>query len=133
MGAEPKFAVRVEARFESAHFLRSYRGISEPLHGHSYKVEAELVGAVTSLDDDAIAVDFVAAKRELERLARRLDYACINDVAPFTEINPSAENIAAWFQRELSMALREEKAIVRAVTIWEGPVNSVTYTPGEES
>ncbi|MGZ7078042.1 MAG: 6-carboxytetrahydropterin synthase, partial [Thermoanaerobaculia bacterium] len=34
--------MRVEARFEAAHFLREYRGISEPLHGHSYKVEAEL-------------------------------------------------------------------------------------------
>ena len=34
------YSVRVEARFESAHYLREYRGISEPLHGHSYKVEA---------------------------------------------------------------------------------------------
>ncbi|MGZ5476312.1 MAG: 6-pyruvoyl trahydropterin synthase family protein, partial [Thermoanaerobaculia bacterium] len=32
------YSVRVEARFESAHYLREYRGISEPLHGHSYKV-----------------------------------------------------------------------------------------------
>ena len=39
-----KFSVRVEARFEAAHFLREYRGISEPLHGHSYKVEADLAG-----------------------------------------------------------------------------------------
>ena len=31
----PRFTVRVSARFEAAHFLREYRGISEPLHGHS--------------------------------------------------------------------------------------------------
>jgi MFS family permease len=49
--------------------------------------------------------------------------------APFTEINPSAENIAAWFHRELSSAVADENAIVTAVTIWEGPVNSVTYKP----
>jgi 6-pyruvoyltetrahydropterin/6-carboxytetrahydropterin synthase len=133
MPGKAEFAVRVEARFESAHYLRSYRGIAEPLHGHSYKVEAELVGAVTALDEDAIAVDFVAAKRELEGLAKRLDYGCINDITPFTEINPSAENIAEWFQRELTAALLAEKAIVRSVTIWEGPVNRVTYTPGEET
>jgi hypothetical protein len=36
------YSVRVEARFEAAHYLREYRGISEPLHGHSYKVEADL-------------------------------------------------------------------------------------------
>jgi 6-pyruvoyltetrahydropterin/6-carboxytetrahydropterin synthase len=124
----PKFTVRVEARFEAAHYLREYRGISEPLHGHSYKVEADLAGRGGGLDSDAIAVDFVSARRKLEALAKRLDYGCINDVEPFTDINPSAENIAAWFARELQSAVEDEQAVVVAVTIWEGPVNSVTIT-----
>jgi 6-pyruvoyltetrahydropterin/6-carboxytetrahydropterin synthase len=121
------FSVRVEARFEAAHFLREYRGISEPLHGHSYKVEAELAARGGGVDGDAIAVDFVSAKRKLKALAKKLDYGCINDVAPFDSVNPSAENIAEWFQRELSIAVADENAIVTAVTIWEGPVNSVTF------
>lgn len=124
-----EFTVRVEARFESAHYLREYRGISEPLHGHSYKVEADLIAQGGGVDEDAIAVDFVAAKKHLESLAKRLDYGCINDVEPFTTINPSAENIAAWFARELQQAVSGEDALVVAVTIWEGPVNSVTYRP----
>jgi 6-pyruvoyltetrahydropterin/6-carboxytetrahydropterin synthase len=123
------YTVRVEARFESAHYLREYRGISEPLHGHSYKVEADLAARGGGVDQDAIAVDFVSAKRKLEQLAKRLDYACINDVPPFTEVNPSAENIAEWFARELQTAVDDENAIVVGVTIWEGPVNSVTYRP----
>lgn len=122
-----KFSVRVEARFEAAHFLREYRGISEPLHGHSYKVEAELEARGGGVDSDAIAVDFVSARRKLETLARKLDYGCINDVPPFDTINPSAENIAEWFHRELSVAVSDENAIVTAVTIWEGPVSSVTF------
>jgi 6-pyruvoyltetrahydropterin/6-carboxytetrahydropterin synthase len=123
------FAVRVEARFEAAHNLRTYRGEAEPLHGHSYLVIAELVAATGALDSDAIAVDFVAAKRELETLAKRLDYGYLNEVEPFTTINPSAENIAEWFARELSSALRLEGGKVRSITIWEGPSNSVTFTP----
>jgi 6-pyruvoyltetrahydropterin/6-carboxytetrahydropterin synthase len=123
------FTVRVEARFESAHFLREYRGISEPLHGHSYKVEADLAARGGGIDGDAIAVDFVSAKRKLEALAKKLDYGCINDISPFTTINPSAENIAEWFASELQSAVSDENAIVVAVTIWEGPVNSVTYRP----
>jgi 6-pyruvoyltetrahydropterin/6-carboxytetrahydropterin synthase len=123
------YTVRVEARFEAAHFLREYRGISEPLHGHSYKVEADLAGKGGGVDEDAIAVDFVSAKRKLEALAKKLDYGCINDVPPFTEVNPSAENIAAWFATELQAAVDDEHASVVAVTIWEGPVNSVTYRP----
>ena len=123
------FTVRVQARFESAHYLREYRGISEPLHGHSYMVEADLAATGGGLDSDAIAVDFVSAKKKLEELARRLDYGCINDVEPFTTINPSAENIASWFARELQQAVEDENAVVIAVTLWEGPVNSVTYRP----
>ena len=122
-----EFSVRVEARFESAHYLREYRGISEPLHGHSYKVEAELAARGGGLDQDAIAVDFVSAKRKLEALAKQLDYGCINDVPPFDTINPSAENIAAWFARELQKEVDDEQADVVAVTVWEGPVNAVTY------
>jgi 6-pyruvoyltetrahydropterin/6-carboxytetrahydropterin synthase len=124
-----KFTVKVEARFEAAHFLREYRGISEPLHGHSYKVEAELAADGGGVDQDAIAVDFVSAKGKLELLAKKLDYGCINDVPPFDAINPSAENIAAWFQRELAAAVEDESAIVTAVTIWEGPANAVTFRP----
>ena len=123
------FTVRVEARFEAAHYLREYRGISEPLHGHSYKVEADLAASGGGVDSDAIAVDFVSAKRMLEALAKRLDYGCINDVAPFDRINPSAENIAEWFWREMSAEVAGENALVTAVTIWEGPVNSVTFRP----
>jgi len=124
-----RFTVRVEARFESAHYLREYRGISEPLHGHSYKVEADLAARDGGVDGDAIAVDFVSAKRKLEALAKTFDYGCINDIAPFTTINPSAENIAEWFATELQSAVSSEDAVVVAVTIWEGPVNSVTYRP----
>ena len=125
----PKFTVRVEARFEAAHFLREYRGISEPLHGHSYKVEADLAARGGGVDQDSIAVDIVRAKRKLETHAKKNDYGCNNDVAPFTEINPSAENIAEWFARELQAAVEDENAVVTAVTIWEGPVNSVTFEP----
>lgn len=123
------FSVRVEARFESAHYLREYRGISEPLHGHSYKVEADLAARGGGIDGDAIAVDFVSAKRKLEALAKMLDYGCINDIPPFTTINPSAENIAEWFANELQNEVADENAVVVAVTVWEGPVNSVTYRP----
>jgi 6-pyruvoyltetrahydropterin/6-carboxytetrahydropterin synthase len=124
------YVVKIQARFESAHFLRNYRGVCEPLHGHSYLVEAELSAPDGGLDADDLAIDFVASKRELERLAKTLDYGCINDVPPFDSINPSAENIARWFQRELDEALRGEGAVVRAVTIWEGPTNSVRCEAG---
>lgn len=123
-----RFEIKVEARFEAAHFLRSYRGISEPLHGHSYRVEAVLCAAKGNLDQDDISVDFISARDHLAALAKRLDYGCINEIAPFTDVNPSAENVAAWFHRELTARVASEGAVVHAITLHEGPVNSVTYT-----
>jgi 6-pyruvoyltetrahydropterin/6-carboxytetrahydropterin synthase len=121
-----KYSVRVEGRFESAHFLRSYNGEPEPLHGHSYKVEAELSAASSGVDHEAIAVDFIAAERALRTLAARLDYKCINDVEPFTTLSPSAENIARWFSDELSSQLGGG-ARVDSITVWEGPFHAATY------
>lgn len=125
------YSVHIEARFEAAHNLRSYRGVTEPLHGHSYRVVAEIASASGGLDEDAIAIDFVSSSRELQRLAKKLDYNYINEVEPFTTINPSAENIASWFHRELSSGLASEGAVVRSITLWEGPENFVTYRPTE--
>src|SRR5204863_10352 len=68
-------------------------------------------------------------RKTLQTLAKKLDYGCINDVPPFTEVNPSAENIAEWFARELQRAVDDENALVTSITIWEGPVNSVKFQP----
>lgn len=121
-----RYRIRIEARFESAHFLRSYRGEPEPLHGHSYKVEAELGGREDAVDSESIAVDFISSEQALRALASLLDYKCINDVAPFNEVNPSAENIARWFSDELQKKVSD--GIVHAVTVWEGPFHSATYS-----
>ena len=128
-----KFSIRIEARFESAHFLRTYRGVAEPLHGHSYRVEAVLSASGKGVDEDAIAVDFVTSKAELERLAKKLDFACINDIEPFTEVNPSAENIAEWFWREMSAIVMADGAVVDSVTVWEGPFNAATFEPDRQA
>lgn len=123
------FSIRVEARFEAAHYLRNYRGITEPLHGHSYRVEAELERAGGSLDEDELAVDFVDARKQLEMIASTLDYGCINEIAPFDMINPTAENVARWFQEQLQRAMEHADARVTEVRLFEGPVNSVIYRP----
>jgi 6-pyruvoyltetrahydropterin/6-carboxytetrahydropterin synthase len=123
------YVVKIQARFEAAHFLREYRGICEPLHGHSYLVEAELSAPDGGLDADDLAIDFVASKRELERLAKLLDYKCVNDVPPFDSINPSAENIARWFHDGLRSALGPGTTRIVAVVVWEGPFNSVRFAP----
>ena len=55
------YRVTVSARFEAAHNLIDYEGGPEPLHGHSYKVEAVLEAAKLAQYD--LAADFLSVKK----------------------------------------------------------------------
>lgn len=120
------FVIQVEARFEAAHNLRQYYGRPEPLHGHSWRIEARIQSA--GLDREALSIDYVKVKKALEDLAKKLDYTYINAVAPFNRINPSSENIARWFFEGLNRKELLGKSVLAEVTLWEGPFNSLTYS-----
>ena len=121
------FEVTVEDTFAAGHYLRNYKGKCENPHGHNYKVLVTLQGR--ELDKAGLLLDFKDLKQAMKTVVDRLDHQMINEIAPFTEVNPSAENLAEWFHGELSAAVKAESAVVRSVTIWEGPVNSVTFRP----
>jgi 6-pyruvoyltetrahydropterin/6-carboxytetrahydropterin synthase len=123
-----RWELEVASRFEAAHRLYSWRGGSEPTHGHSWRVVARL--ATDRLDDEGMAFDFVAVREALDACARRLDHRDINTVAPFVEESPTTERIARWFFEELARAL--PAAPVFAVSVYEGPDCCATYRPHEE-
>lgn len=121
------FVVSVQAHYDSAHYLRNYQGKCERLHGHRYVVELAL--AANELDTAGIAFDFVIVKRELRELADRLDHENLNDLEPFTELEPSAENQAKWFYDELKRRLPPEFAKAILYTrVWETPTQWAQYT-----
>ncbi|MEJ2215692.1 MAG: 6-carboxytetrahydropterin synthase [Gemmatimonadota bacterium] len=120
------FIVSAQAHYDSAHFLRNYKGKCERLHGHRYVVEAAF--ASDELDDAGIAFDFVIIKKELRALADYLDHENINDLSPFDVIEPSAENQARWFHDELKDRLPAPMAAGLAyVRVWETPNQWAQY------
>lgn len=121
------FVVSVQAHYDSAHFLRNYKGKCEKLHGHRYVVEVAL--ASNELNEAGIAFDFVDVKRELRALADHLDHENLNDLPPFTEIEPSAENQARYFYEEMGRRLPSpmREALVY-VKVWETPTQYAMYT-----
>jgi 6-pyruvoyltetrahydropterin/6-carboxytetrahydropterin synthase len=121
----PTYELRVQARFEAAHHLTSYRGAPEPAHGHSWRVEAELRSA--TLDGEGMAFDFVAVRWALDELAAALDHRDLNTVPPFDRESPTTERIAAWFFAALTARL--PSAPLAGVTVWEGPDCSATFRP----
>ena len=124
------FQVSVEETFSAGHALRGYKGKCENVHGHNYRVQITLEGP--ELDHIGLLVDFTHVKRVMRELIKRLDHQFINDLEPFTTVNPSAENMAKYFFEEVSKELKEMPpgAKVKDVVIWEtDTANARYYTP----
>ena len=122
------FEVTVEAGFSSGHYLRNYRGKCENPHGHNYRVLVTLAGA--ELDDTGLLLDFKLLKNLLRPVVDYLDHQMINDLEPFTELNPSAENLARYFFDKTSTQLAEITAgrvRVKDCTLFETDTSFARY------
>jgi 6-pyruvoyltetrahydropterin/6-carboxytetrahydropterin synthase len=130
------FRVRVEEiRFDAAHFA-TFGGSCEPLHGHSYHVNAEAEGVLTA---DSWVVDFTRLKALVRELCRQLDHRFLlqldsrkleiaseetawkvrapngagyvfpkQDVAALPIDNTTAERLSEWLAAQVWQALQEK-------------------------
>lgn len=121
------FVVSVQAHYDSAHFLRNYHGKCERMHGHRYVVELAL--ATTELDEAGIAFDFVIVKKHLREIADHLDHENLNELPPFTELEPSAENQARYIYEEMRRLLPPKMSeAILYVKVWETPTQYALYS-----
>lgn len=121
-----RYTLKVITDFASAHTLRGYPGACSRMHGHNWKVEVEVLA--TALDEIGMGVDFKVIKQAARALGDTLDHRYLNEIPPFDRINPTAENIAAYFYRGLAEKLNNERIQVHAVTLWETERACVRYT-----
>lgn len=122
------FEVSVEDTFASGHYLRGYRGKCEKPHGHNYKVRITLEGE--QLDHIGLLLDFRELKAAMNDVIDRLDHEMINEIEPFTTVNPSAENMAKYFYDELNTSLGKStngRVRVKLVKLWETDTTTATY------
>ena len=122
------YEVNVEAGFSSGHYLRNYHGRCENPHGHNYKVCVTLMGE--SLDATGLLLDFKMLKQVMRPVIDRIDHQMLNDLEPFTTVNPSAENLARYFYDETNKQLDGMtlgRVRVKVCTIWETDTTSATY------
>ena len=125
------FEVSVDAGFAAAHQLRNYRGKCENLHGHNYKVRVTVEGE--ELNATGLLADFSELKGLLREIANRLDHTYLNELPPFTELNPSAENVAWYICQEMEKGLGDGMASapvrVLEVRVWETDTSVAAYRP----
>lgn len=121
-----KYTLKVVSDFASAHTLRDYPGACARMHGHNWKVEAEV--EASALDDMGMGVDFKTIRNSVRELTDRLDHRYLNEIEPFDQINPTAENIAAFLFTGLGKALNSGQLRVKAITLWETERACVRYS-----
>lgn len=125
------YEVTVEQTFAAGHALREYKGKCENIHGHNYRVQITVEGE--ELNRIGLLVDFVDLKRAVREVIAILDHQFINDLEPFTVINPSAENLAKYFYDEVSSRLDFKTfgapARIAQVRIWETDTSIAVYRP----
>lgn len=120
------YTLKVVSDFASAHSLRDYPGECRRLHGHNWKLEVEV--SARELDRLGMAIDFKTVKSLAKKVTDELDHRYLNEIPPFDQINPTAENMAAYIYRRLVEELNEPRVKVSAVTLWETERACVRYT-----
>ena len=122
------FEVTVEDTFAAGHYLRNYKGKCENPHGHNYRVRVTLAGR--ELDKAGLLLDFKDLRHVMKPVIDRLDHQMMNDIEPFTTLNPSAENLAKYFYEETNGRLQSHtngRVFVKAVKIFETDETTATY------
>ncbi len=119
------YELMVETHFSSAHQLRGYQGACERLHGHNWKVQVYVLAE--KLNELDIGIDFHELKKMTEEVLAPLDHSFLNEIFPFTEKNPSSENIAKWLYDSLRKKIDDDDIHLSGVTVWESETASATY------
>lgn len=78
----------VNNRFEASHNLLNYDGDCANLHGHSYRLDVEVEGAVDP--STGMVCDFKVLKKAIRAVTDQFDHKYINDIM---DKNPTAENM----------------------------------------
>lgn len=106
-------------------------------HGHNYHLEVTIKGEIDPRT--GMIADLVAVQKVIDEYAvEPMDHTFLNkDIAYFTKIVPTAENIAVYVQSVLKQPIREIGASLHKVKLIESPNNSAevycTYVEESES
>ena len=136
------YRLKSEASFDSAHFLAGYEGKCSNLHGHRWRIIAQI--QAEELENTGqlrgMVLDFGDFKRVLAELADDYDHALIIETGSLKErtkealldenfrlievpFRPTAENFARLFFERL----QEQGFDVYEVEVYETPNNCAVY------
>tara|TARA_R110002111_G_scaffold168038_1_gene233860 strand:+ start:139543 stop:140046 length:504 start_codon:yes stop_codon:yes gene_type:complete len=100
MNNSPRYKVRVTKDhlvFSAAHFITFNGNICERLHGHNWRVAAELTGP---LDKNSYVFDFIALRDQLQKTVDALDHRVLLPTQhPLIKVSEDNDEIQATFEK----------------------------------
>src|SRR5258708_8769645 len=105
--------ISTETVVAAAHRLRYTTGEGERLHGHNWRIRA--VVRAEALDGTGWVLDFNHVAAVLRALVEPYEHAFLNDVPPFDDLNPTAENLPPVVAPPPPATLDTQPAPVRPV------------------
>jgi 6-pyruvoyltetrahydropterin/6-carboxytetrahydropterin synthase len=109
----------------AAHQLRLTPGEGERLHGHNWRIKA--VVRAQKLDERGFVLDFADLGRVLRELVEPYEHVFLNEIPPFDDVNPTAENIARVVADNLATRFDDDRVRVARVEVWENDTCCATY------
>lgn len=122
------FRTFIETRFSAAHRINGYQGQCGKLHGHTWKVRVQV--KTGRINEIGISIDFKELRLLTESVLEKLDHQLINEVAPFDQINPTAENLAKYIYETVAPTLPATLEM-NEVIVWESDNYAVSYKASE--
>jgi 6-pyruvoyltetrahydropterin/6-carboxytetrahydropterin synthase len=124
------YELTVQSCFAAAHAI-VMGGIREPIHGHNWDVR--VVIRAPRLDADGLLCDFHAVEKGLAAIIARFHNRHLNEVEPFTTINPTAELVARHIALELAAklgpVLAPQDGRIAKVSVTEAPGCTAAFEP----
>jgi len=124
------YELSIRTRFAAAHCIEDYKGPCSRVHGHTWQIEATVLGP--QLNRLGMLIDFQDLKRILKNIVHKLDHQNLNELEPFKgggEKSPTAENLARYIFEQLKPEITAMQGDLRVglVRVWESPDASAVY------
>jgi 6-pyruvoyltetrahydropterin/6-carboxytetrahydropterin synthase len=111
--------------FCAAHQVRFDNGECERLHGHNWRVR--VTTQARAVDRTGYVVDFARLKKAAWEAVEQFDHGNLNEKPPFTDLNPTAENLARYVHEQLARQFNDDRVRVHRVEIWETENNRAAF------
>ncbi len=109
----------------AAHQLRFAPGEGERLHGHNWRIKATV--RANKLDASGFVLCFNAFGKTLRDLVEPYEHAFLNEIAPFMDLNPTAENLARVIAEDLAKKVDDDRVKVARIEVWENDTCCANY------